>query len=246
MGTEATRLTEKMSTDRAALDELLDTAVVAHVGLVVDGGPLVVPTAIGADGDTVLVHGSTGSSWMRALAAGADACLTVTALDGLVVARSAFESSLHYRSAVLFGRCTPVADDAKQRALDLVTEQAAAGPARRVASGRRRASWPRRWCWRCRSTMVAARCPTGGRTIPAEDVAGDAWAGVVPLTAGFGEPRAGAGPARRASRCRRPSGRCNRLERHPASGAVAQAVEGDRPGRGGCRRASRCGSSSRR
>ena len=69
----------------------------------------------------MLAHGSTGSRWMRRLADGAPTCLTVTAVDGVVVARSAFESSLHYRSAVLFGSCTPSAD--RDRALDLITER---------------------------------------------------------------------------------------------------------------------------
>src|SRR5579875_4119425 len=122
--TDITRLREKGSTDRAELDALLDAAVVGHFGLVDDAGqPVVIPTAIVRDGDTVLAHGSTGSRWMRALAAGAPTCLTVTVLDGLVFARSAFESSLHYRSAVLFGRCTPVPDAEKEAALDHVTER---------------------------------------------------------------------------------------------------------------------------
>jgi nitroimidazol reductase NimA-like FMN-containing flavoprotein (pyridoxamine 5'-phosphate oxidase superfamily) len=187
MTTRATRLPEKMSDDRAVLDALLDTAVVAHVGLVADGGPLVVPTAAARDGDVLLVHGSTGSSWMRALAAGADACVTVTALDALVVARSAFESSLHYRSAVLFGRFTMVRGPAKDAALDLLTDKLLPGRAaelrrptsREVAATMVLALPITRW-----SLRVSDKWPDD----PAEDVAGDAWAGVVPLTAGIGEP----------------------------------------------------------
>jgi nitroimidazol reductase NimA-like FMN-containing flavoprotein (pyridoxamine 5'-phosphate oxidase superfamily) len=113
VSTRLTRLPDKAVTDRAALDALLDTALVGHIGLVADEHPLVIPTAMARDGDRVLVHGSTGSRWMRTLAGGAPACLTVTELDGLVVARSAFESSLHYRSAVLFGSFAPVPDDEK-------------------------------------------------------------------------------------------------------------------------------------
>ncbi|MBN9618278.1 MAG: pyridoxamine 5'-phosphate oxidase family protein, partial [Actinobacteria bacterium] len=87
-----TRLREKASEDRAALDALLDHVQVGHFGLTApDGTPVVIPTAIARDGDRVLAHGSTGSRWMRMLAAGAPTCLGVTALDGLVVARSAFE-----------------------------------------------------------------------------------------------------------------------------------------------------------
>ena len=90
--TEVTRLREKQSAERAELDALLDASRVGHFGVVTDHGPVVVPTAIARDGDRVLLHGSTGSRWMRLLATGAPTCLTVTELGGLVVARSAFES----------------------------------------------------------------------------------------------------------------------------------------------------------
>ena len=77
---------------------------------------MVLPTAVVRDGDRVLLHGSTGSPWLRRLAVRRAGLLAVTAHDGLVVARSAFESSIHYRSAVLFGRCTLLADDARPSA----------------------------------------------------------------------------------------------------------------------------------
>jgi uncharacterized protein len=111
--TQLTRLSEKAVTERAAVDALLDSARVGHVGLVADGHPLVIPTAIARLADRVLVHGSTGSRWMRLLAGAAPACLTVTVVDGLVVARSAFESSMHYRSAVLFGSFSALEGDDK-------------------------------------------------------------------------------------------------------------------------------------
>ena len=114
------------------LDALLDAALVGHFALQADGHPVVVPTAIARDGDSVLAHGSTGSRWMRALATGAPTALAVTLLDGIVVARSAFESSMHYRSAVLFGcvragRATPAE---KRAALDLITDALLPGPGR--------------------------------------------------------------------------------------------------------------------
>ena len=129
--TDITRLREKGSTDRADLDALLDSCILGHFGLVADDGhPVVIPTAIVRDGDRVLAHGSTGSRWMRRLADGVSTCLTVTALEGVVVARSAFESSLHYRSAVLFGACTPVVD--VDTALDLITERLIPGRASEI------------------------------------------------------------------------------------------------------------------
>ena len=185
--TTITRLSEKSSTDRVALDALLDDARIGHVGVVADGHPVVIPTAIARDGDRVLLHGSTGSGWMRLVASGADACLTVTALEGLVVARSAFESSMHYRSAVLFGRCTPVADDAKLHALDRLTEAMLAGrsaevrrpSARELASTLVLALPIERW-----SLKISDKWPED----PTEDIDGDAWAGVVPMRTTYGPP----------------------------------------------------------
>src|SRR5262245_39862757 len=106
--TSITRLSRKASSERDALDRLLDTVHIGHFAFVADDHPVVLPTAVVRDGDRVLAHGSTGSGWLRRLAAGAPACLAVTAFDALVVARSAFEFSLRYRSAVLFGQYRPV------------------------------------------------------------------------------------------------------------------------------------------
>ena len=183
--TEITRLREKGSTDRAHLDALLDSCLLGHFGLATDDGPVVIPTAVVRDGDRVLAHGSTGSRWMRQLAAGAPTCLTVTALSGVVVARSAFESSLHYRSAVLFGTCTPVVD--RDRALDLITERLIPG---RTAEIRR----PRPA--ELAATLVlelpiaewSLKISAGWPEDPDDDVAGDSWAGVVPMTSGYAAP----------------------------------------------------------
>lgn len=188
--TRITRLGEKASTERAELDVLLDSTRVGHFAIVApDGHPMVIPTAIVRDGDRVLAHGSTGSRWMRALAAGAPTSLAVTSLGGVVVARSAFESSLHYRSAVLFGTCTPLADDEKQAALDRITEALLPG---RVAEIRRPNNRE------LRATLVlglpiaewSLKVSEGWPEDPAEDIAGDAWAGVVPLSSAYAAPRA--------------------------------------------------------
>ncbi|WP_375485280.1 pyridoxamine 5'-phosphate oxidase family protein [uncultured Jatrophihabitans sp.] len=186
--TTPTRLREKASTDRAQLDELLDSVQVGHVALVVDGHPVTLPTLVVRDGDRVLTHGSTGSPWLRALAGGADSCLAVTALDGLVVARSAFESSMHYRSAMLFGRWTRLTGGEATDALDVVTEALLPGrtaevrrPTDRELAATVVLTLPiERW-----SLKVSADWPDD----PDDDVAGDAWAGVVPRTAGWGSPR---------------------------------------------------------
>jgi nitroimidazol reductase NimA-like FMN-containing flavoprotein (pyridoxamine 5'-phosphate oxidase superfamily) len=185
--TEPTRHPERVTADRAALDALLDSARVGHFALVADHGPVIVPTAIARDGDRVLAHGSTGSRWMRQLAEGAATCLAVTAFDALVVARSAFESSMQYRSAVLFGRVTPLTGDDKAHALDVITDHLIPG---RVAEVRRPTAKElaatqvlalpiEEW-----SVKASANWPDD----PDDDVAGEAWAGVVPRVISYGAP----------------------------------------------------------
>jgi nitroimidazol reductase NimA-like FMN-containing flavoprotein (pyridoxamine 5'-phosphate oxidase superfamily) len=173
------RLSEKASTDRSDLHALLDTTRVGHFALVADdGSPAVIPTMVVRDGDRILAHGSTGSRWMRRLATGVPTALAVTAYDGLVVARSAFESSIRYRSAVVFGRCAHVTED-KERFLDLVTEALIPG---RSAEVRR----PTRA--ELAATLVLAlpiedwslKISAGWPEDEEDDVAGPAWAGVVP------------------------------------------------------------------
>jgi hypothetical protein len=187
--TRITRLVEKGRTDRAELDALLDEVRVGHFALAdASGQPVVIPTAIVRDGDRLLAHGSTGSHWMRLLAGGAPACLAVTALDGLVVARSAFESSLHYRSAVLFGACTAVPDGDKAAALDLVTEALLPGRSaelRRPTARELRATSVLAFPIAEWSLKVSDKWP---EDLP-EDLDGGAWAGVVPLLSGYAAPR---------------------------------------------------------
>jgi hypothetical protein len=182
------RMPEKGVRDLGQLYALLDSQYVGHVGLVRDGGPVVVPTGIARDGDRLLVHGSTGSGWMRLLADGADACVTVTSLHGVVVARSTFESSFHYRSAVLFGRFTALQEADKRAALDVVAEHFIPG-----RTGEVRASTAKELA----ATLVLAM-PIDAWSLKVSeqwpddepsDVEGDAWAGVVPMRTTFGDPQ---------------------------------------------------------
>jgi nitroimidazol reductase NimA-like FMN-containing flavoprotein (pyridoxamine 5'-phosphate oxidase superfamily) len=186
--TEITRIREKGRTERAELDALLDSTLIGHVGIADDSGhPVVIPTAVVRADDRVLMHGSTGSGWMRGAAAGAEICLTVTAFDGLVVARSAFESSIHYRSAVLFGRCTVLPAPERAAALDLITEALLPG---RTAELRRPTGAE------LAATLVLAlpiaqwslKVSDGWPDDPPDDVAGPAWAGVVPRLISYGAP----------------------------------------------------------
>jgi uncharacterized protein len=181
--TQLTRLRDRAVTDRAELDRLLDDTFLVHVGLADDqGGVVVIPTAAVRDGDSVLVHGSTGSGWMRRAAAGRPVCLTVTDLTGIIVARSAFENSLRYRSAVLFGTFTRLAGPDVPRALDLFTEHLLPGRLTEVRPNHQRElaatmvlSMPiRQW-----SMKISTDWPDDAP----DDLAGPAWAGVIPFDA---------------------------------------------------------------
>jgi hypothetical protein len=187
--TKVTRLREKQETSRDRLDELLDSTPLATIALVRDGHPVVFPTGFARVGDDLVIHGSTGSPWLRALASGAPAAVSVTTLDGVVVARSSFESSFRYRSAVIFGVFETVPDSDKVRYLDALVESFIPG---RVAE--LRASTPKEI-----AATQALRLPIGEENWslkisagwpddPEEDIASGVWAGVVPMTVGYGAP----------------------------------------------------------
>jgi len=188
--TAVRRLPEKQVHERAGLDAVLDAGLVAHVAVPgEDGQPFVIPVAYSRDGDSVLFHGSTASRLFRSLAAGAPTCLTVTMLDGLVVARSLFESSMHYRSAMVLGVATVLEGDAKVRGLERVSEHLMPG---RWADARQ----PNRK--ELAATLVLALPLTEWSVKvsdgPPEDEAADlelpVWAGVLPLHETYGEPSA--------------------------------------------------------
>lgn len=170
------------------LDAVLDAGRVAHVAVRDGAGqPYVMPVAYARDGDTVLLHGSTGSRLFRSLAEGAATCLTVTLLDGLVLARSVFESSMHYRSAMVLGTASPLEQQAKLRALKVITEHLMPGrwadarqPDRKELAATLVLSLPlTEW-----SVKVSAGPPDDAE----DDLNLPVWAGVVPLHAIAGEP----------------------------------------------------------
>ncbi|MGZ4632873.1 MAG: pyridoxamine 5'-phosphate oxidase family protein [Actinomycetes bacterium] len=187
--TRVRRLPDKQVRDRSVLDAVLDAGRVAHVAVLDDERqPYVVPVAYARDGERVLFHGSTASRLFRTLAAGAGTCLTVTVLDGLVVARSAFESSMHDRGAMVLGRAEPVTGDAALAALARITEHLMPG---RWADARK----PTRK--ELAATLVLALPLTEWSVKvsdgPPDDAAADlelpVWAGVVPGREQYGEPR---------------------------------------------------------
>src|SRR5438067_5527215 len=108
--TTVRRLAARAVYDRQAIYAILDEAYICHVGFVVDGQPFVIPTIHWRHGDTLYFHGSAASRVLRTLRGGVDACVTVTLLDGLVMARSAFDHSMHYRTVDIFEKAHEVAD----------------------------------------------------------------------------------------------------------------------------------------
>lgn len=185
--TRVRRLPGKAAHDRATLDAVLDAASVAHVGITQDAQPYVLPMAAARDGDRLLLHGSRASRLITTLASGAPACATVTMLDGLVYARSAFESSMHYRSATILGSAAPVAPDEVVDALRVLTEHLMPGRWSELREPTRK---------ELAATLVLAlpldewsvKISAGPPTDPDEDLAEPVWAGVVPLAIAAGTP----------------------------------------------------------
>lgn len=186
--TRVRRLPEKTVRDRAVLHAVLDAGRVAHLAVSDEHGqPYVVPVAYARDGDRVLFHGSTGSRLFRALNAGAPTCLTVTLVHGLVAARSAFESSLHYRSVMVLGRAEQVRGPARLEALRVLTEHLLPGRWDELRAPHRR---------ELAATMVLAlpldeasvKIGDGPPTDDPADVSARVWAGTVPLLEVLGTP----------------------------------------------------------
>jgi len=120
--TTGNRLSDRAISDRAQMYEILDSTVLCHIGYTEGNQPFVLPYGYTRDGDSILIHGSTGARFMRAMAAGAPVCVTVTKLDGLVLARANFDSSMNYRSVVILGVAQEVLGDEKIQALNVVSD----------------------------------------------------------------------------------------------------------------------------
>lgn len=185
--TQVTRLSDLQDTSRARLDELLDSTPLATIALVRDGHPVIFPIGFARLGDELVIHGSTGSPWLRALGDGAPAAVSVTALDGVAVARSSFESSFHYRSAVLFGSFEKIDDDAKPGYLERLTDTFVPGRVAELrASTRKELAATVAMRLAIGADNWSLKLSDGWPEDPPEDVASGVWAGVVPLTVTYG------------------------------------------------------------
>lgn len=188
--TERTRLrrhSERARTDRAELYDVLDAGMICHFAVVMDGSPVVLPTAYGRRGDTLYLHGSSANRSILA-ADGQQVCVTVTHLDGLVCARAAFSHSVNYRSAMVFGVATLVTDHAERlAALRAVTRQLIPGrwealrePSRKELAATAVLAVP--------LAEASVKVRTGPPADDPADLGAGVWAGVVPVAMTFGEP----------------------------------------------------------
>lgn len=186
--TRVRRLPDRGRYDRDTIYPILDEAFICHVGFAVDGQPYVIPTGYARIGDDLYIHGSSASRMLRNLSKGVDVCVTVSLIDGLVLARSAFHHSVNYRSVLILGKAQLVEDvDEKNRALQAFTEHVIPG---RWAEVR----WPTELELKATSVLklaieeASAKVRTGDPKDDEEDYAMDVWAGVLPMSLATSAP----------------------------------------------------------
>lgn len=175
------RLPARGSHDRETINRILDEGFICHVGFVIDGQPFVIPTGYARAGDRLFIHGSQASRMLRALESGTDVCVTVTLIDGLVLARSAFHHSMNYRSVVIFGNARLVDNrDEKLAALYALSEHMVSGRWQ-DARGPSEAELRQTTVLELRIDEASAKIRTGPPLDDEEDYAMNIWAGVLPL-----------------------------------------------------------------
>ena len=179
--TKLKRLPKRGNFDRETVYKILDEGFICHIGFSVDGQTFVIPTAYGREGDTLFVHGSAASRMMREMSKRIDVCITVTLVDGLVLARSAFHHSINYRSVVIFGKAEIVTEESeKNDALFAFTEHLIKG---RWAEIREPNSKELKGTTvlKLEINEASAKMRTGNPIDDEEDMNLDCWAGVIPL-----------------------------------------------------------------
>jgi len=187
--TRIRRLPKKAVDDRAVLFSILDSALIAHIAIIDNGQPYALPVGCARDGDRLLIHGSTASRLFKTLKDGAPCCATVTLLDGMVLARSSFESSMHYRSAMILGSASELVGTEKERALDVITEHLLPGRLPELRKSKEQ---------ELKATSVLAipltefslKVSAGEPDDDPEDLDSPIWAGIVPMLHTWGVPRA--------------------------------------------------------
>jgi len=175
--------------DEKTLFEIIDNGLICHVGFCIDGQPFVIPTLYGREGNKIYLHGASTSRMLKSLEKNIPVCITVTHVDALVLARSAFHHSMNYRSAVVFGKATKVSDEDKERVLKVISDQVITGRWEEVRKPNAK---------ELKATTVleliideaSSKIRTGPPGDEKEDLELGIWAGLVPLNTGFGAPQA--------------------------------------------------------
>lgn len=186
--TKLKRIPKRGNFERETIYAILDEAFICHVGFVAGGQPFVIPTSFARIDDRIVIHGSAASRMLKNLSEGIEVCVTVTLIDGLVLARSAFHHSLNYRSVVVFGRAQIIADEAeKNEALAAFTDHIIPNrwteirpPNVNELKGTTVLTLP--------LTEASAKIRTGNPVDDDEDYELDVWAGVLPVELTFGKP----------------------------------------------------------
>ncbi len=188
-----TRLRVRRHPERGVYDPepihaILDEGLIAHVGFLDADSPIVIPTAYGRDGACIYLHGSAVAAWCKQMAEGVPVCVTVTLMDGLVLARSTFKHSMNYRSVVIFGNATLVSNvEDKLHGLECIVEHLVPGRSREARS-------PNENELRATSVLklsleeASAKVRTGGPIDDPDDFERRVWAGVLPFRTSFGSP----------------------------------------------------------
>ncbi|MGA8806753.1 MAG: pyridoxamine 5'-phosphate oxidase family protein [Thermoanaerobaculia bacterium] len=180
--TTVKRLAKRGGYDRNTINAIIDEALICHVGFVVDGAPVVIPTIHTRVGDTLYFHGSAASRMLRSLRDGVEACVTVTLLDGLVMARSAFHHSMNYRSVVILGKGREVVDrEEKLRVLEALVEHVCAGRSRDVRPPNE-AELRQTLLLAIPLAEASAKIRTGPPVDDDDDYVLPIWAGSIPLS----------------------------------------------------------------
>ncbi len=184
--TRVRRLAARGRYDRDTVLSILDAGLIAHVGVTTPDGPLVLPMAYGRDDEQLYLHGAAANHLLRS-ADRHEVCVTVTHLDGLVMARTPFHNSMNYRSVVVRGKASKIVDEpTKLRALHLITDHVVANwDTSRLPS---KSDLRKTLVLELPLTEASAKVRTGGPIDEPEDIAGPWWAGYVPVTTLFGEP----------------------------------------------------------
>jgi uncharacterized protein len=187
--TTLNRLKKRSVEDRDQMYEILDSTILCHVGYVENGQPFVLPYAFTRDGDRILIHGSSGARFMRELAKGVPTCVTVTKLDGMVVARTTFDSSMNYRSVVILGAAEEITGPEKNELLETVSNGLLPGRVSEV-----RTSTAKELAATTLLSLSLEEASVKVRTGMPEDGEGSGtgvWSGVIPVRLVADEPIAG-------------------------------------------------------